>query len=674
MLSRAFDPVAHPRASARLRVLRDRDVQALEGLLQCLPELEERFAEDEALAGLADLLITLADEAPDCGPELIARLSQLAGDVDVAALRRWAYFGMQRHRFDAAERLRYFASTDPIAFVRREDAVDDGRWTARRAELMHYLAGFGHAGVRIERQDPVRHNGVPQRASLAADLLLLPFRLDAPSPSVREMSYRATAAHAVAHLEFSPRMRPAGNRAPMTLAMMGLIEDARVERLMMRRYPGLRELWGCFHVATRASAEFGFAGLCARLARALHDSAYADGNAWVERGRELFEAAGAELADHQPFERIGRQLAADIEAMRIPFIAPRYRVEPAYRDDNSFLWRGSQPLPEDDSRTVVHEKFDIRDDVPPDLPSSLRRAEVDARRLTRYPEWDCRSESIHERWTTVVDCYGGEGTPAGRRGVPPAARRNVPWKTRDRIPDRAIRSRRLEEGDELDLDAAVLGVVARRSAAPPDPRIFRRHGWRRGSVAIVILLDFSESTSHFVPGSFIKVLDAEKQAAGQLMDCLDAGRDRIAVHGFASNGRHEVRYVHVKDFDEPFGAEQVERMAALESALSTRMGAALRHATACLELEPAGQRLIVLLTDGEPSDVDVLEDDYLREDARHAVTSAMARGIRTFCFTLDRRADPYVRRIFGERNYLIAEHADVLTRNAQRVLARLMSH
>lgn len=659
---------------ARLRILRDRDAQAWGELWQRLTQLPDRFTEDEALAGLTDLLTTLAHEAPDCGLVLIARLEAFAAAVDVHALRRWAYFGLQRHRLDATERLQYFEATDPIAFVRAEDMADDDRWPARRATLMHYLTGLGHTGMRMERHDPAPRNGLAQRAAVAADLLLLPFRYDAPSPREREMLYRAAAAHAAAHLKFSPRMRPAGNRAPLFLALMSLMEDSRVERLMMLEYPGLRALWGYFHRATRASAGFGFAGLCARLARALHDSGYADGNPWVERGRALFEVAAADLADYRGFDRIGYRLAAEIEAMRLPFTATRYRVEPAYRDDNTCLWSRSQVLPEDDSRTVVHERFEIRADQPPDLPVDLRRAEVDARRRTQYPEWDCRSESLNERWATVLDCDAAEGASARRRGAAPAARRNIRWNARDRIPDRSVRSRRLEEGDELDLDAAITGLVARRSDGSPDPRIFRRHGWRRGSAAVVILLDLSESTSHFVPGSFTTVLDAERQAAGRLLDCLDPGRDRIAVHGFASNGRHEVRYVHVKDFDEPFGPEQAGRMGTLESALSTRMGAALRHAAACLELEAAAHRLIVLLTDGAPCDVDVLEDDYLREDARHAVASARARGIRTFCFTLDRRADPYVRRIFGERNYLIADHADVLTRNARQVLARLMSY
>jgi nitric oxide reductase NorD protein len=84
--------------------------------------------------------------------------------------------------------------------------------------------------------------------------------------------------------------------------------------------------------------------------------------------------------------------------------------------------------------------------------------------------------------------------------------------------------------------------------------------------------------------------------------------------------------------------------------------------------------VIVMLTDGEPSDVDVLEDDYLVEDARHAVVGAAARGIRTFCVTLDRQADGYVRRIFGTRNYLIADRAASFAGYTGQALVKLIAH
>jgi len=242
------------------------------------------------------------------------------------------------------------------------------------------------------------------------------------------------------------------------------------------------------------------------------------------------------------------------------------------------------------------------------------------------------------------------------------------------VPDRSIRMARLHEGDELDLGAAVDSRIHLRGRVAPDPRIFRRHGRRRRSAAVVLLMDLSESTRHFVPGSFISVLDLEKRAAALVAESFDASRDRIAVHGFRSNGRREVTYLHIKDFDEPFGSAQRRRLQRQQGKLSTRMGAALRHASAALAAERVDQKVILLLTDGEPSDVDVLEDDYLVEDARQAVVTAASRGIRTFCLTLDRNADRYVRRIFGERHYLIVDVADAFTTRLAQTLVRIVTH
>ena len=215
-----------------------------------------------------------------------------------------------------------------------------------------------------------------------------------------------------------------------------------------------------------------------------------------------------------------------------------------------------------------------------------------------------------------------------------------------------------------------------RVAQHPDPP---RHRLRPGAMRQLVDETFGEETG-------IAVRAAAQMPAGQpdlrrmMFDEASAGavrrhrpRDRIAVHGFASNGRHEVNYERVKDFDEPFEGPQQERLTSLTSRLSTRMGAALRHATAALVNEHADHKVILVLTDGEPSDIDVMEEDYLVEDAREAVASAAANKVRTFCLTLDKRADRYVRRIFGIRNYLITERAATFTNKTSNTLMRLLA-
>ena len=656
----------------RLDVLRSIDAAAHAALRAVLPALVERGAEDDELAALVDLLCQIDAEEPDGMLALIERLDGLVPDpVNVTVLRKWAFDGLQRHRTEPIKRRQHFESGDPLTFADRDAETDAQHWQARRATLQHYLAGFGFPDFRFELHPPQLGPAAPVRLTVGEDLLMAPRRWPNVVSVERDRLYRAAVAHAAAHLRYSPRQRPGGNRNPMLLAMIALIEDARVERLMRKNYPGLHALWSAFHTANRADAGFDLAGLSARLARALHDPTYVDSNAWVVQGRQLFEQAATDLHDIAAFERIGRELAIRVEKMRLPFSATSHRFMPIYRDDNTLLWDLNGVLPEDEHETVVREDFELRPQQ--HEPQEIRYVEVDTRKRRHYPEWDFKLEAVRENWATVI-----EEAPHSRPRIPcrsntHAARSLLRFTGLERIPDRSLRLKRLHEGDELDLAAAVDSVVQRAGGMTPDPRIFMRHGRRRRSTAIVLLMDLSESTGRFVPGSFTTVLAVEKRAATLVAESLDASRDRVAVHGFSSNGREEVNYVCIKDFDEPFGAEQQARLKSEESRLSTRMGAALRHASAVLAVESAERKLILLLTDGEPSDVDVFEDDYLVEDARHAVTSATARGVQTFCLTLDRDADTYVRRIFGSRNYLIADKAAAFAGSTGQALARLIA-
>ena len=670
-----YEREAEPLAR-RLDALRRVDDAAHAALRAVLPELVERGADERALTALVDLLCQTCTEEPAGTLALIGRLEGWVPEpVSVDVLRRWAVDGLQRYRNLPARRRRHFESADPMAFADREAASAAEHWLAHRARLQHYLAGFGFAGFRIELHPTQTGPDAPARVCIGDDLLLAPQRW-AGSPAqgpARDRLYRAAAAHAAAHLRHSPRQRPGGNRHPGHLAVAGLIEDARVECLMVRQYPGLHALWNEFHLATHALAGFDFAGLTARLARALHDPAHADDNVWVATGRQLFANAALDLNDMAAFDTIGRQLAARMEKMRLPFGATSDRFMPSYRDDNSLLWNLNAVLPEDVHDTQVREHFELHKAVrEPERP--LRSVEVDLRQRRHYPEWDCKLETLRENWATVIEAAPlrarphAAATPASR-----AARHPLHFGGLARIPDRALRLKRLHDGDELDLGAAIDSVVQRAGGVTPDPRIFMRHGRRRRSTAIVLLMDLSESTGRFVPGSFTSVLEVEKRAATLVAESLDASRDRIAVHGFSSNGRQEVNYVRIKEFDDPFGAEQRARLKKQENRLSTRMGAALRHASEALAGETAERKLILLLTDGEPSDVDVFEDDYLVEDARHAVTAAASRGVHSFCLTLDRHADRYVRRIFGARNYLIADKAHAFAGSTEQALARLIA-
>lgn len=129
---------------------------------------------------------------------------------------------------------------------------------------------------------------------------------------------------------------------------------------------------------------------------------------------------------------------------------------------------------------------------------------------------------------------------------------------------------------------------------------------------------------------------------------------------FSGEGPQRVTIRTLKAFDERYSLEVGRRIAALEPERYTRAGAALRHASTLLMREAATHRLLLLLSDGKPNDVDQYEGRYGVEDMRQAVTEAKLQGIYPFCLTIDRQAPNYLPAIFGSRQYALLHRPELL--------------
>jgi nitric oxide reductase activation protein len=187
----------------------------------------------------------------------------------------------------------------------------------------------------------------------------------------------------------------------------------------------------------------------------------------------------------------------------------------------------------------------------------------------------------------------------------------------------------------------------------------------------VVLLDFSESKRDRVRDTTTTVLALERAAAALLGQAMNELGDPFAIHAFCSNGREEVRYYRVKDFAESNPTALKARLAGLRGMLSTRLGAALRLAGAEIERQVTHRKLVLVITDGEPADIDVADRKYLVEDARKAVHELAHKGIDVFCVGLDSGGESYLPRIFGLRNHLMINRIEALPEKLPMLYFRL---
>ena len=643
-----------------------------------------RRLRDGALYGAYLLFLAeLAGQAPVGVAPILQRLDRLLEQLTFEGLQRWALLGVQAHMRDPNAQARYFTLDSEEGRQLLQAEGDQTVFADVERRLSLYLRALWGRNIKLRPVIHTRGAAGGRRSTIDGLTIRMPqsYRGFGGQPGLA--LYRAAAAHAAAHIVFTTQRFPLGSLKPLQVALVSLIEDARVEHLAMRAFPGMRGLWKSFHVA-QASGAVTSGSLMARLARALIDGDYEDDDPWVVKGRRLFFEQEQYWHEQSVSRALGGLLGNDMGQMRVQFNFKTYVVEPAYRDDNQGIWDfGDMGEPSPDDEDVVMQGARLADDdsnsgedegdeksEPPPreeeqvkLTAPSRRDEVIKEEPLsppiRYDEWDYVIGRERPSWCTLLEKPATEGDP---RAIEEILERNqdlvnrVKYLVRAVQIQRPVRLKKRLEGDRLDLDACINAIIDLRTGVPPDPRVHAILGRQQRDLSVLVLLDLSQSTNDLIADESTTVLRLAREATVLLADAMARIGDSFAIHGFSSNGRHDVGYYRFKDFDRPYGDLSKSRLAGMTGQLSTRMGTALRHAGSFLQDRRAHKKLILLVTDGEPSDIDVHDAQYLVFDAKKAVEENNRHGIFTYCMSLDPKADRYVSRIFGIRNYMVLDH------------------
>jgi uncharacterized protein YegL len=652
--------------------------KAILPFLQMLPEASRRLPSESLLSNFIEMVLDMAERTtgsihgfhttiPSPGfPDLLKKLPYLLSQLSCEGLHNWIDYGVRNYANHPQRQIDYFSlqSADSRAILQRErhgtlfadherqlDLYMKSLWR-NKAHFVPYSEGFD------ELRKPM-----PYYDSLG---IRMPDVYDDSQGVTGIDRYRTLLAHVAAHQRWSTQV-VADNYSPFQRVAIETFEDARVDRLAMAEYPGLQRLFLALHPAPGEADCDPERESCIRHRLAMFSYAALNPNHGY-RNPDLLEF----LERFNTLLESGVSETAQVASLAISYIARTRRqadlaanvyfadTEVGYRDDNRHLW-------------IFIEEGDEEEMFNAEQKRKRSEKEIEGLPPRHYPEWDYKSKTYNPDWVSLYESLHPSGDASRIDAL--LNKHRILAKQLKRLldllkPQQYVRVRYQEEGSELDLDVAIRSLIDYKGGANPDPRINMSHRHDGRDIAVMLLMDLSESVDEIPQGSQQTILQLSQEAVSLLGWAIEQLGDSFAIAGFSSNTRHEVRYQHIKGYSEHWNDEVKGRLAALQAGWSTRMGAAIRHACHYLESRQSDKKLLLILTDGEPSDIDVHDDRLLIEDSRKAVQEADQAGIYTYCINLDPNADEYVRDIFGNQ-YTVIDRVERLPEQLPKLFMAL---
>ncbi len=675
-------------------------------MFSSLPTAARRLGDAELLRGYLTFIHQLASTAARGLRPMLNHMDELLSKLTLSGLRRWANFGAQAYRRDFKNLTSYFnlESQDSLAMLQKERRGT--LFISAQRKINFYLRALWGRDFFLR---PTGADYTDFRPYIEERIFHMPDAVDALGDVTGPELYRATAAHMASHMCYTSTPISAEELSPAQMFFIGMIEDARVEYKAILDFPGLKNLWmalltGEFEEDVEHPTMLVLEHVTLML---LDSSVHTEDPELSKFCKEYHEKIEAEQDNNMFCWHMGMELFNLFSSRKaVPSLRILERIRIPYRDDNRYVWEFEEFNFNQDNEYIPASQKQVRRvvtvmEMANELDCEL--AGDDAQEIWtcvtemfpyedygvsfnemwgkeaisepfHYQEWDYQIQLHRPDWVTVYERRQPKGNIEDvdailkeHKPIVQKIKKIVDLMT----PQGVQRVRNMEDGDEIDLNAAVDAMISIRMGEQPNPRITMRNVIKNRDLSVIVLMDLSESTNETVEGSDKTILQLTREAATLVATAIDGIGDPFALHGFASDGRHDVQYYRFKDFNQGFDDEVKSRLAGMQGGLSTRMGAALRHAGKHLLKQVERRKLILIVTDGEPADIDERDPQHLRKDTKKAVEELYANGVLSYCLTLDSNADDYVKRIFGENNYTIIDNVKRLPEQLPQLFASL---
>ncbi|MEJ2657207.1 MAG: VWA domain-containing protein [Desulfobacterales bacterium] len=293
-----------------------------------------------------------------------------------------------------------------------------------------------------------------------------------------------------------------------------------------------------------------------------------------------------------------------------------------------------------------------------------------------YKEWDCHLNDYLTSHVRVVDRSSSESsgdfyirTLKKHQGLV----QRIRYAFELLKPEGLMRLRQWVEGDEFDYRALLDFAVDKKAGKIPSDRLYIKHIKQTRDVTALLLVDLSRSTANTAYNSKATILHVEKEAIVLFCEALEVVGDVFAVAGFSSTGRLGVDYLRIKDFEENLGDTVQRRIDALAPQRNTRLGAAIRHATCQLEKVSSKVRLLIVISDGFPNDVDY-KHQYAIIDTQKSIFEARSKNIFTHAITVNFAGDPKLDDLYGNTHHNVISDVGELPDKLLRIYSSLTRH